>query len=80
VRVASDPTLRARMIEAGRAWSARFSWDDTARPTLAAFDDARALARAAPRRLGVREAFAEALRAHLGRVEHGVEHRQGRSG
>jgi glycosyltransferase involved in cell wall biosynthesis len=39
-RVLSDARLRARMSAASLAQAARFSWDETARLTLAAFDDA----------------------------------------
>jgi glycosyltransferase involved in cell wall biosynthesis len=39
-RVLSDAGLRARMRAASLAQAARFSWDETARLTLAAFDDA----------------------------------------
>jgi alpha-1,3-rhamnosyl/mannosyltransferase len=46
VRVTSDAGLRAGMAAAGISWAARFTWDATARGTLAAFDDAVALARA----------------------------------
>ncbi len=38
--VLSDPSLRESLRDAGLAQAARFSWDDTARRTLAAFDDA----------------------------------------
>jgi glycosyltransferase involved in cell wall biosynthesis len=39
-RLAVDDTERARMAAAGRARAAQFSWDATARETLAAFDEA----------------------------------------
>jgi glycosyltransferase involved in cell wall biosynthesis len=39
-RVLSDESVRRTMREASLAQSARFSWDDTAQRTLAAFDDA----------------------------------------
>jgi glycosyltransferase involved in cell wall biosynthesis len=39
-RVLDEDTLHAEMRAAGLAQSARFSWDETARQTLAAFDDA----------------------------------------
>jgi glycosyltransferase involved in cell wall biosynthesis len=39
-RVLSDESVRRAMREASLAQSARFSWDDTAQRTLAAFDDA----------------------------------------
>ena len=39
-RVLSDDAVYAAMREASLAQSARFSWDETARCTLAAFDDA----------------------------------------
>jgi glycosyltransferase involved in cell wall biosynthesis len=71
VRVTSDAGLRARMVADGIAWSARFTWDATARGTLAAFDDAVALARAAqPAAEGAlrRGTLAGALRAGLGQL------------
>lgn len=40
VRVLSDDGMRARMRIAGLQHAARFSWDETARGTLGAFDDA----------------------------------------
>jgi glycosyltransferase involved in cell wall biosynthesis len=43
-RVLSDDAAYAAMREASLAQSARFSWDETARCTLAAFDDAVAAA------------------------------------
>jgi glycosyltransferase involved in cell wall biosynthesis len=43
-RVLSDDSVYAAMREASLAQSARFSWDETARGTLAAFDDAVAAA------------------------------------
>jgi glycosyltransferase involved in cell wall biosynthesis len=43
-RVLSDDALRARMRAASLAQSARFTWDETARQTLEAFDDAVRLA------------------------------------
>jgi alpha-1,3-rhamnosyl/mannosyltransferase len=39
-RVLSDDSVRSAMREASLAQSARFSWDETAQRTLAAFDDA----------------------------------------
>ena len=39
-RVLDEDRLHAEMRAAGLAQSARFSWDETARQTLAAFDDA----------------------------------------
>jgi glycosyltransferase involved in cell wall biosynthesis len=39
-RVLSDDAVRRVMREASLAQSARFSWDETAQRTLAAFDDA----------------------------------------
>jgi glycosyltransferase involved in cell wall biosynthesis len=39
-RVLDEDSLHAEMRAAGLAQSARFSWDETARQTLAAFDDA----------------------------------------
>ena len=36
----SSPELRARLIEAGRVRAARFTWDETARKTLAVFEEA----------------------------------------
>ena len=44
VRVLASDEVHAQMREASLAQSARFSWDETARLTLAAFDDAVALA------------------------------------
>jgi alpha-1,3-rhamnosyl/mannosyltransferase len=46
-RVTSDDGLRARMSTAGVRHAARFSWDETARGTLHAFDEALRLCRAA---------------------------------
>ena len=43
-RVLHDELLVARMRAEGHARAAEFSWDETARVTLAAFDDARRLA------------------------------------
>jgi glycosyltransferase involved in cell wall biosynthesis len=43
-RVLPDDSVYAAMREASLAQSARFSWDETARGTLAAFDDAVAAA------------------------------------
>jgi glycosyltransferase involved in cell wall biosynthesis len=43
-RVLSDDAVHAAMREASLAQSARFSWDETAQRTLAAFDDAVAAA------------------------------------
>jgi alpha-1,3-rhamnosyl/mannosyltransferase len=43
-RVLKDDSLRRAMREASLAQSARFSWDETAQHTLAAFDDALAAA------------------------------------
>jgi len=43
-RVLADDAVYAAMREASLAQSARFSWDETARCTLAAFDDAVAAA------------------------------------
>lgn len=43
--VLADASLRARLRDAGRERAARFTWDETARRTLAAFDDAVRLAR-----------------------------------
>jgi len=43
-RVLSDDAVYAAMCEASLAQSARFSWDETAQHTLAAFDDAVAAA------------------------------------
>jgi len=45
VRLAADDAERARMTAAGRIQAARFSWDVTARDTLAAFDAAVRMAR-----------------------------------
>jgi glycosyltransferase involved in cell wall biosynthesis len=42
--VLTDESLRARMRDASLAQAALFSWDETARLTLAAFDDALAAA------------------------------------
>jgi alpha-1,3-rhamnosyl/mannosyltransferase len=39
-RLLGDPSLRASMRRAGLAQAARFSWDETARRTLSAFDEA----------------------------------------
>ena len=44
-RVLDDDAHHAALRAASLAQSARFSWDDTARATLAAFDDAMTLAR-----------------------------------
>jgi hypothetical protein len=43
-RVVEDDALHARMRAAGLAQSARFSWEDTARRTLDAFDEAATMA------------------------------------
>ena len=43
-RVLADDAVYETMRAASLAQSARFSWDETARPTLAAFDDAIAAA------------------------------------
>jgi alpha-1,3-rhamnosyl/mannosyltransferase len=43
-RVLDDGAHHAALSAAAIAQSRRFSWDDTARATLAAFDDAMALA------------------------------------
>jgi glycosyltransferase involved in cell wall biosynthesis len=43
-RVLEDDALHARMRAAGLAQSERFSWEDTARGTLEAFDEAAAMA------------------------------------
>jgi glycosyltransferase involved in cell wall biosynthesis len=43
-RVLEDDALHARMRVAGHAQSERFSWEDTARATLDAFDEAVAMA------------------------------------
>ena len=45
-RVLSDDAVRRAMREASLAQSARFSWDETAQRTLAAFDDAIVVAEA----------------------------------
>jgi glycosyltransferase involved in cell wall biosynthesis len=42
-RVLADDAVYAAMHSASLAQSARFSWDETARLTLAAFDDAIAV-------------------------------------
>jgi len=42
-RVLVDELLRSRMRAAGISQAARFTWDETARRTLHAFDDARRL-------------------------------------
>ncbi len=71
VRVTTEPELRERMAAAGVAWSARFTWDETARGTLAAFDDAVALARAeqpAAEGTVTRGSLVGALRAGLGQL------------
>jgi alpha-1,3-rhamnosyl/mannosyltransferase len=71
VRVTTEPGLRERMATAGVAWSARFTWDETARGTLAAFDDAVALARAerpAAGEAATRGSLAGALRAGLAQL------------
>jgi len=61
-RVLTDEALRAAMRAAGRTQAARFTWDETARLTLAAFDDAVALGeRRAPTTL--RGRVAEGVRA-----------------
>jgi glycosyltransferase involved in cell wall biosynthesis len=44
-RVISEPALSARMRAASLAQSARFSWDETARRTISAFEEACSLAR-----------------------------------
>ena len=43
IDIASDPARREQMSAAGHAQATRFSWDKTARETLEAFDDVRAL-------------------------------------
>jgi glycosyltransferase involved in cell wall biosynthesis len=48
-RLLSDEHVRASMRAASLAQAARFSWDETARRTLAAFDDARALSASSSR-------------------------------
>ena len=71
VRVTTEPGLRERMATAGVAWSARFTWNETARGTLAAFDDAVALARAeqpASEDTTTRSSLADMLRAGLGQI------------
>ena len=71
VRVTCDAGLRASMAAAGMAWSARFTWDETARCTLAALDDAVALARvgaAATDGASTRGSLIGALRAGLGQL------------
>ncbi len=47
-RVLADDGMRARMRAAGLRQAARFTWDETARGTLAAFDEALHLRRAQP--------------------------------
>jgi glycosyltransferase involved in cell wall biosynthesis len=42
-RVLADERLRSRMSAAGISQAARFTWDETARQTLRAFDEARRL-------------------------------------
>ena len=46
LRLIRDAELRDRLAAAGRAWAARFTWDATARGTLAAYE--RALGTASP--------------------------------
>jgi glycosyltransferase involved in cell wall biosynthesis len=48
-RVLADEDLRSRMRAAGLAQAARFTWDETARRTLHAFDEARRLCGDGPR-------------------------------
>ncbi|HEV7991283.1 MAG TPA: glycosyltransferase family 1 protein [Gemmatimonadaceae bacterium] len=47
-RLLGDDALHASLREAGLAHSSRFSWDETARQTLAAFEEAAAMERGAP--------------------------------
>jgi glycosyltransferase involved in cell wall biosynthesis len=44
-RLIADPGVKASMRAASLAQAARFSWEETARQTLAAFDDAIAVTR-----------------------------------
>ena len=46
MQVMTDATLSGRLRSASLAQSARFSWDETARQTIAAFEEARSLVRA----------------------------------
>jgi alpha-1,3-rhamnosyl/mannosyltransferase len=54
VRVLTDQEARVAMRTAGIARAARFTWDATARLTLAAFDEAVALGEPSPERRGWR--------------------------
>lgn len=48
VQVLTDARTRERLTASGESQAARFTWDDTARRTLSAFDDAIAIAPRAP--------------------------------